>query len=1559
MKTKPTWEDFRHKYPGEELQRTRFEDLVRILFCHRMGISYGLFQYHNHAGNETETVRDGNDVVGFQAKYFLKTIDKNKILHSLRTAHKNHTDQTKEIIYINMTFGNPPKNRKKTGVQQDIENEAAALGMKVEWVTDQMILDQVMQVEWVYDFFFGTGPNLVTLMQEETDNAEAILNPIENRISTTGQPLRIDRTDMVEKLYERISQGCHLVLHGEGGCGKTAILKDFYRQYAATEIPVCIRKAQSFDTLHAAELFRFTYSYNLAQFQATYADREKKVFVIDSAERLQELEDTDCLQHIVTTLTANGWSIIFTVRDVYLNELKDQIAYLFRLTCEYMPVNNLSPEQLQDIASQGQFSLPDNENFRDRLRNLFHLKIYIRITTSGDTTDTYHAFMRKAWEYVIARRQKKKGIHLKRSRIFKDIVRTRMHTGDFWLNPDEYADHADALHALLTDEVIALHSRGLFITHDIYEEWGISRILDDEWEGKSSIQDFFQRIGTSYLTRRIFRLWLSNKIDENETDISSLLREYRNPDIAPFWRDEIIVSVLHSSHAEHFMAHEEAYLLSDHARMLNRMLYLLRLSCKRLVKLVPLKGHEYPIYEPEGKGWEAVIAFLFRTKDLAYPANYQTDILHDWCQCHLSGITTRRAGLIALHVWAETEKENAYIDREDKEKLARTVCRAAVEIKTELTGLIDKVIQNEWFWSNRPYYALCQFILSRPSESTPLIRTMPEDVIRLAWAFWKDTPDKEEDEWHAHRWENDNDGFGIRNEGLDNDYSPAGAKQTPMYRLLRIHPKAALDFFIDFVNYVTEQLRQSERYGKEIQEISLPLPDAEPRVQYGTHYLWSLYRGDIYINTPDLYQSLHMAMEKYLLELADSGKDERVKYVFHQLLSRSLSVSVTGIVASVILAHPDRYVEYALSLFHVPAFSHWDTLRCQHESRMDTIYRMDAFRNKTVGEERIATLQQPFRKRHLEGLFTEYQYSNLIEETDRPLLLEKLYTLLDRLYAEAETLPEGEKQKRLCLLYRIDRRKHAPQISKTDDKHIIMELNPQFPQALQDYREQAQKHLLAPLRFTDLMLWADCRFQQKEACKQYTAYEDHPAQVILDIKQLQAALEAGEELAPMDDRIPYMAAAVLIRDYAESLSAEERDFCKQLIETCVTEAFEDTYHPFLSDGMEMCLHAFPRLARLYPDDITPHAGILGFLLLKTTIQETYRDLRGYIVDALSKEKVWNTDRTFAENVFCSYLLGFSVIGEIIGRHSKPSSQTPSWGMPLYSMKNVLKDVAQELSGTDTVFSENLLPLVNRLSVEGAATLLSLVPAGSDDPLLRQFVLHLAPILTCTLHDEKGNRLRNYHGRNELYRLLARYILHRNTEDTAAFLAPYLEHLSGNRYGRYFLQAFIYEEDRLQRPEQFWNVWRQLYPTVTAQTTERDNQLLQNYLLDIVQPPDNEPWHSFNADNLWLYADTAKNCGHIPSVLYATAKALNHHAASYAEQGIDWLYDITSAHPALRLREKESATIFYMECFLSPYIRAQRPAIKNNRVLKQKLIAILTFMTEHNSSQAYKLRDSIA
>ena len=66
-KTYPSWDQFKAKYPSEQLQRERFEDLARALFCDRFGVKYGIYQCYNHAGNETNTVNDGTDVVGFNA----------------------------------------------------------------------------------------------------------------------------------------------------------------------------------------------------------------------------------------------------------------------------------------------------------------------------------------------------------------------------------------------------------------------------------------------------------------------------------------------------------------------------------------------------------------------------------------------------------------------------------------------------------------------------------------------------------------------------------------------------------------------------------------------------------------------------------------------------------------------------------------------------------------------------------------------------------------------------------------------------------------------------------------------------------------------------------------------------------------------------------------------------------------------------------------------------------------------------------------------------------------------------------------------------------------------------------------------------------------------------------------------------------------------------------------------------------------------------------------------------------------------------------------------------
>lgn len=78
-----------------------------------------------------------------------------------------------------------------------------------------------------------------------------------------------------------------------------------------------------------------------------------------------------------------------------------------------------------------------------------------------------------------------------------------------------------------------------------------------------------------------------------------------------------------------------------------------------------------------------------------------------------------------------------------------------------------------------------------------------------------------------------------------------------------------------------------------------------------------------------------------------------------------------------------------------------------------------------------------------------------------------------------------------------------------------------------------------------------------------------------------------------------------------------------------------------------------------------------------------------------------------------------------------------------------------------------------------------------------------------------------------------------------------------------------------------------------------------------------------------------------------------------EEGIEWMYAITSNCPNLELRERELNTIFYMDSFLGKYVRMNRQAIKRDIEKKRRIVNILTFMVERNSVQAYMLRDMIA
>lgn len=438
-------------------------------------------------------------------------------------------------------------------------------------------------------------------------------------------------------------------------------------------------------------------------------------------------------------------------------------------------------------------------------------------------------------------------------------------SGAFFLNYDKL--DGEALQALVRDEIIGESNNGVFITHDIYEEWGVLKFIDNCWRRRQNVLDFFSNLGTTFLVRRTFRQWLTDNIDKSKDCISEILELITNDIVESIWRDEIVVAILLSTYCEAFLQDIESKLVEKESPLLKRLTYLLLIACKRYDRTVNVKGEEYHIYIPYGQGWCAFIKWMYTHKDYGIIIPNRVNIIYEWSLHNNAGETTRYTGLIALDILSQTENGERFYDKFVMDKLCQVACNSAKEIKEDLSILLDKICKNKWVKHNAPYNALSLYILTRSQYVQNLIISVPDKVIELAKLYWILNEIDDDEDMYGYRSAMDVESkFGLRDLDFRNNYSPAGADQTPIYTLLCVSPQKTINFIIELMNYCIDYYYVSAKTSTDITEIDVHHNGTITK-QFGSYYLWGIYRGAIHITIPCLLQSIHMALEKYLLEL--------------------------------------------------------------------------------------------------------------------------------------------------------------------------------------------------------------------------------------------------------------------------------------------------------------------------------------------------------------------------------------------------------------------------------------------------------------------------------------------------------------------------------------------------------------------------------------------------------------------------------------------------------------------------------------------------------------------
>lgn len=1561
------WKIFGLKYDKRETWA--FEQMSYLLFCAEFNNRIGLFRYKNQTGIETEPIEKDGKYYGFQSKYYTTSIadNKNDIIDSINKAKSKNKQLDELFLYINQELSeSTTKSKKKPQYQLDIEKVAKTAGIIIQWRVPSNFELQLSLPDnkYINDIFFSLDPNEGDLLDEISKHNENILQAIQTEITFRDKQIKIDRSSVVESISNASQNKNNIIISGEGGCGKTAIFKEFYNSYFK-KIPICVFKANELNVKHINDIFHIDHKFTFAQFLNAYKDEPLKFFVIDSAEKLAEISNNDILTTLIQKLKDNDWNIIFTTRYAYLNDLTFHIKENYQLPFEVNDVSLIGSDELKSLAVVFKFSLPDNQKFSERLRNLFYLREYVQQYSNIDKQGNYKGFIDLLWKKRIQNSAvQKDNLHLEREKCIISISKKRCETGRFYISSDDLPQ--SALFQLKQDEILGYddtHS-GYFITHDIYEEWTLDKIVSRSFSNTSTPKEFLDDLGNSLPIRRAFRLWLSDHLSENSKEIEAFIHSaFTSTDVNQFWKDEILISVLLSDYSEIFFKFFEQEIIADDFEILKRILFLLRIACTDVSSVQSIE-----IIKPKGRGWEEVIALIYKHKSGFFDNNLKPvlPVLNDWCEFNKEGNTTRYSGLLALSIIQKTETvENFFIQDGAEENILKVIFNAANELREELKEIFEKVIANKWAGHRDPYQGLCSKILEKPYIAIELIKTLPSNVIQLCDLFWQKQPKK--DDLFGYDRDSMESRYGLTDKHKLN-YFPASANQTPIKWLLQIAFHETLDFIIDFTNRAVESYSHSD-YGKEDVEIITLHLNGKEVSQHLSWAIWGMYRGNGSPVVPYLLQSMHMALEKVLLEFAQILKSEIIQEVLLKILTNSKSASLTSIVCSVVLANPDKFHYIATILFETIELFHLDTIRSTNEFQAKSTYSigygLDKLKDILYTDERLKSCEEKHRNSNLESLFLNYQLFGVkgFTEEQNTEFIEKLYSITDQHKSNTSVSKSYG-----ILLARMDRRNLIPKVSKHDDNNLLIEFSPkELSDEHRKESEQAHSQYEEMFKYTSLRLWADFFKSERDQTKtaKHQGYDKNPLLALSETKQLVEELKTGRNgIGMFDYSIPAFSCSKLLIEFKDKLSKEDTIFCKEIVLSTISNLFADNYDYQISDGVEASVHAIPVLVNEYPEEAENLVTVMILALLDETPIGHYKRICDYVIESVHKSKLWEQNSKVAQSILFGYVKLKPIYKNVVAEIRKKQG----WGRISKSL------ILAELEKTNADFSfENISFDINEitaLDIHAFEIVLQLIPSDTKDKIHLDIYASTLPSLASRLlkdrrsyKDETGDDSNIYELRQHIFKNFAYFILQREESEIDVFLKPFIDSFSSTEETAAFISELVSVEDYLNKYEQFWHIWNILYPKIKELCKYPRGYHLKEIIINYFFAwrwwlEGIEEWRSLKKENLTLYTNASKEMGNIPAVLYSIVKVLNSIGANFKDEGVEWIHTIVSNNKLLNLDDLESNTLYYLEKFLRKYVFINRQKIKEEIKLRNKIIPILDFMIERGSIHGYLLRESI-
>ena len=166
MVVKPDWNIFKENF--SENPTKNFEWMCYQLFCREFHREAGIFRFYNQPSLEAEPIKEGDDVIGFQAKFYSVSLKERKkeIKDTIVDAKKKYKNLTKVLFYIKDDWpcsknASDADYDRRTLVQKEIDDYAQKQNIEIEWKTESFFESPFVTVDNsdITQYFFSKSTN--------------------------------------------------------------------------------------------------------------------------------------------------------------------------------------------------------------------------------------------------------------------------------------------------------------------------------------------------------------------------------------------------------------------------------------------------------------------------------------------------------------------------------------------------------------------------------------------------------------------------------------------------------------------------------------------------------------------------------------------------------------------------------------------------------------------------------------------------------------------------------------------------------------------------------------------------------------------------------------------------------------------------------------------------------------------------------------------------------------------------------------------------------------------------------------------------------------------------------------------------------------------------------------------------------------------------------------------------------------------------------------------------------------------------------------------------------